>query len=72
MSVTVVDANSMSVELRREESLYFLRKAIGNGFRDVVAGASEWFGPRLTKWHAILILADKDLRVARKAIAVRE
>ncbi|KAK1537387.1 uncharacterized protein CCOS01_02707 [Colletotrichum costaricense] len=74
MSVTVVDANSMNVGLRREESLYLLRKAVGNGFGDVVAGASEWFGyrPRLTKWHAILILADKGLRVARKAIAVRE
>ncbi|KAK1462711.1 hypothetical protein CMEL01_13822 [Colletotrichum melonis] len=69
MSVTVVDANSMNVGLRREESLYLLRKAVGNGFGDVVAGASE---PRLTKWHAILILADKGLRVARKAIAVRE
>ncbi|KAK1497632.1 hypothetical protein CCUS01_13025 [Colletotrichum cuscutae] len=74
MSVTVVDANSMNVGLRREESLYLLRKAVGNGFGDVVAGALEWFGyrPRLTKWHAILILADKGLRVARKAIAVRE
>ncbi|KAI3533138.1 hypothetical protein CSPX01_12935 [Colletotrichum filicis] len=73
MSVTVVDANSMNVGLRREESMYLLRKAVGNGFGDVVAGASEWFDrPRLTKWHAILILADKGLRVARKAIAVRE
>ncbi|KAK1722359.1 uncharacterized protein BDZ83DRAFT_653953 [Colletotrichum acutatum] len=44
MSVTVVDSNSMKVELRREESLYPLRKVVGNGFGDVVAGASEWFG----------------------------
>lgn len=44
MSVTVVDANPMNVGLRREESLYLLRKAVANGFDDVVAGASEWFG----------------------------